>query len=119
VPSETNFVYMLTEKPVEVFEALLAEGIIVRDFGTAPALRWVSEPRDTNATIAALQAAVAKWAAVSSGPLGPRRRRECRPDQTDTRRKARYHAGSHAGPRVQESIDHVVEILHNHGAEAP
>jgi histidinol-phosphate aminotransferase len=61
VPSETNFVYMLTEKPVEVFQALLAEGIIVRDFGTAPALRvGVGSPADTDATVAALDAAVAK-----------------------------------------------------------
>ena len=65
VPSETNFVYMLTKKPVEVFEALLAEGIIVRDFGTAPALRvGVGTPEDTDATVAALTAAVAKL-----GPL--------------------------------------------------
>ena len=60
VPSETNFVWMKTEKPVEVFEALLAEGIIVRDFGTAPALRiGVGTPQDTDATIAAIEAAVA------------------------------------------------------------
>jgi histidinol-phosphate aminotransferase len=61
VPSETNFVYVWTERPVEVFEALLAEGIIVRDFGTAPALRvGIGTPEDTNATVAALTAAVAK-----------------------------------------------------------
>jgi histidinol-phosphate aminotransferase len=60
VPSETNFVYMKTEKPVEVFQALLAEGIIVRDFGTAPALRvGIGTPEDTDATVAALEAAVA------------------------------------------------------------
>ena len=60
VPSETNFVYMFTEKPVEVFQALLAEGIIVRDFGTAPALRvGIGTPDDTDATVAALEAAVA------------------------------------------------------------
>jgi histidinol-phosphate aminotransferase len=65
VPSETNFVYMLTERPVEVFEALLAEGIIVRDFGTAPALRvGIGTPEDTDATVAALESAVAKL-----GPL--------------------------------------------------
>jgi len=65
VPSETNFVYMLTEKPVEVFEALLAEGIIVRDLGTSPALRvGIGTPEDTDATVAALTAAVAKL-----GPL--------------------------------------------------
>ncbi len=60
VPSETNFVYMLTEKPVEVFETLLSHGIIVRDFGTAPALRvGIGTPEDTRATIAAFEAAVA------------------------------------------------------------
>jgi len=36
VPSETNFVYAKTERPVEVFQALLEEGVIVRDFGTRP-----------------------------------------------------------------------------------
>jgi len=61
VPSETNFVYIKAEQPVEVFEALLAEGIIVRDFGTAPALRvGVGTPDDTDATVVALEAAVAK-----------------------------------------------------------
>jgi len=61
VPSETNFVYVLTEKPVEVFQALLSRGVIVRDFGTAPALRvGVGAPQDTQATIAALEAAVAQ-----------------------------------------------------------
>lgn len=48
VPSQTNFVYLLTERPVEVFEALLSEGVIARDFGTAPALRLgVGTPEDT------------------------------------------------------------------------
>ena len=61
VPSETNFVYTLTEKPVEVFEALLAEGVIVRGFGTAPALRvGIGTPEDTEATVAAFEAALAK-----------------------------------------------------------
>jgi histidinol-phosphate aminotransferase len=65
VPSDTNFVYMKTEKPVEVFDALLAEGIIVRDFGTSPALRvGIGTPEDTDATVAAFTAAVAKL-----GPL--------------------------------------------------
>jgi len=60
VPSETNFVYVLTEKPVEVFEALLSHGIIVRDFGTAPALRvGIGTPEDTQATIAAFESTVA------------------------------------------------------------
>jgi histidinol-phosphate aminotransferase len=61
VPSETNFVYIQAEKPVEVFEALLAEGIIVRDFGGSLALRvGVGTPDDTDATVAAIEAAVAK-----------------------------------------------------------
>jgi len=60
VPSETNFVYVLTEKPVEVFEALLSQGIIVRDFGTSPALRvGIGTSEDTRATVAAFEAAVA------------------------------------------------------------
>jgi histidinol-phosphate aminotransferase len=60
VPSETNFVYIATERPVEVFEALLSHGIIVRDFGTAPALRvGIGTPEDTSATIAAFEATVA------------------------------------------------------------
>ncbi|NTU70287.1 MAG: histidinol-phosphate transaminase [Coriobacteriia bacterium] len=55
--SETNFVWMKTQRPAEVFEALLNEGIIVRDFGTAPALRvGVGTPSDTKATIAAIDA---------------------------------------------------------------
>ncbi len=61
VPSETNFVYVHTEKPVEVFQALLSQGVIVRDFGTAPALRvGVGSPEDTRATVAAFEAVVAK-----------------------------------------------------------
>lgn len=61
VPSETNFVYFMTEKPVEVFQALLEEGVIVRDFGTAPALRLgVGTPEDTEATIAAFEAVAGK-----------------------------------------------------------
>ncbi|MBE0416453.1 MAG: histidinol-phosphate transaminase [Coriobacteriia bacterium] len=65
VPSETNFVYLRTERPVEVFEALLGEGVIVRGFGTAPALRvGVGTPEDTRATIAALEAVVARLGGV-------------------------------------------------------
>ncbi len=53
--------YVHTEKPVEVFQALLSQGVIVRDFGTAPALRvGVGSPDDTRATIAAFEAVVAK-----------------------------------------------------------
>jgi histidinol-phosphate aminotransferase len=65
VPSEANFVYVLTEKPVEVFEALLAEGVISRNFGTSKALRvGVGTPDDTEATIAAFEAAVAKLGSI-------------------------------------------------------
>lgn len=57
VPSETNFVYVLTDDAKGLFEQLLQRGIIVRDFGTAPALRvGVGTPEDTDATIAAFEA---------------------------------------------------------------
>ncbi|MCL4079051.1 histidinol-phosphate transaminase [Coriobacteriia bacterium Es71-Z0120] len=60
-PSETNFVYVHTSQPVEAFQALLAEGVIVRDFGTSPALRvTVGTPSDTERTIRAFEAAAAK-----------------------------------------------------------
>ncbi len=56
VPSETNFVYFKTEKPVEVFEALLRQGVIVRDFGNAPALRMtIGTPEDTMIVAEALE----------------------------------------------------------------
>lgn len=55
-PSEANFVYFKTERPREVFEALLQEGVIVRDFGDSPALRMtVCSPVDTPALIAAFE----------------------------------------------------------------
>lgn len=61
VPSQTNFIYLKTERPVEVFEALLGEGIIARDFGNAPALRLgVGTPEDTAAAIAAFETVAAK-----------------------------------------------------------
>ena len=61
VPSETNFVYIHAEKPVEVFEALLAQGVIIRDFGNAPALRvGIGSPENTEATVAGFEAVVAK-----------------------------------------------------------
>ncbi len=57
--SQTNFVYVLTERPRELFDVLLSFGIIVRDFGTSPALRvGVGTPEDTEATIDAFQAAL-------------------------------------------------------------
>lgn len=56
VPSQANFVYLKTGRPVDVFEALLEEGVIVRDFGAAPALRMtVGTPSDTATVIAALE----------------------------------------------------------------
>lgn len=61
VPSETNFVYVLTERSQELFDVLLGEGIIVRNFGTAPALRvGIGTPEDTSATIAAFEAAIGR-----------------------------------------------------------
>jgi histidinol-phosphate aminotransferase len=61
VPSETNFVYVHAESPVEVFQALLSQGVIVRDFGTAPAVRvGVGAPDDTTVTVAAFEVVVAK-----------------------------------------------------------
>jgi len=65
VPSETNFVYVMTERPVEVFQALLSQGIVVRDFGIAPALRvGIGTPEDTQATIEAFESAVASLGAL-------------------------------------------------------
>jgi histidinol-phosphate aminotransferase len=56
VPSETNFVYVLTDSARDLFDALLQRGIIVRDFGTSPALRvGIGTPADTDATIAAFE----------------------------------------------------------------
>ena len=61
LPSETNFVYVKTDKPVEVFEALLKQGVIVRDFGSAPALRvGVGTPSETRATCEAFEAVAAE-----------------------------------------------------------
>jgi histidinol-phosphate aminotransferase len=57
--SHTNFVYFMTERPVEVFGGLLERGVIARDFGNAPALRiGVGTPSDTTATIAAFDGLV-------------------------------------------------------------
>lgn len=64
-PSETNFVYFKTDKPVEVFEALLLEGVIARDFGTAPALRLgIGTPKDTELTIAAFEKVAEKLGGI-------------------------------------------------------
>jgi histidinol-phosphate aminotransferase len=68
VGSQTNFVYALVDKPAEVFEVLLGEGVIVRDFGTAPALRiGIGTAEDTDATIAALRMAVDKVGPLKAG----------------------------------------------------
>ncbi|HEY3318202.1 MAG TPA: histidinol-phosphate transaminase [Coriobacteriia bacterium] len=61
LPSETNFVWVSAAKPVEAFEALLEEGVIVRSFGPAGALRvTVPSAQDAPAVIAAFEAAVAR-----------------------------------------------------------
>lgn len=65
VPSHTNFVYLLTERPVEVFEALLEQGVIARGLGAAPALRLgVGTPEDTVDTCAAFEAVVERLGAI-------------------------------------------------------
>ncbi len=64
-PSETNFVYIHTSRPVEVFDALLEEGVIVRDFGNAPALRvGIGTPEDTQMTIAAFEVVAARLGTI-------------------------------------------------------
>lgn len=64
-PSQTNFVYFQTDRPVEVFEALLEEGVIVRDFGNQAALRvGIGTPEDTATTIAAFEAVAARLGAL-------------------------------------------------------
>lgn len=58
--SEANFVYVLSENASALFDELLSRGVIVRNFGTAPALRvGVGTAEDTDATIAAFEAAMA------------------------------------------------------------
>jgi len=65
VQSHTNFVYFMTERPVEVFEALLAHGVIARDFGNAPALRLgVGLPQDTAITVAAFEDIVGRLGSI-------------------------------------------------------
>lgn len=54
--SQTNFVWVHTDRPSELFEALLAHGVIVRAFGPAPALRiGVGTPDETDRLIEVLQ----------------------------------------------------------------
>lgn len=65
IESQTNFVYIPTNKPVELFNALLSRGVIIRDFGTAQALRvGVGSAQDTDATIAAFEWAVAELGGI-------------------------------------------------------
>jgi len=65
IPSHANFVYVLTERPVEVFESLLSEGVIARDFGTAPALRLtVSAANDTDRVVEAFSRTVARLGSI-------------------------------------------------------
>jgi histidinol-phosphate aminotransferase len=61
LPSETNFIWVKTAKPAEAFEALLAEGVIVRSFGPAEALRvTIPSAEDAPAVVAAFETAVAR-----------------------------------------------------------
>lgn len=65
VPSEANFVWVKTEKPAEVFEGLLEEGVIVRAFGPTPALRvGVGTPEDSRRTIEAFEAVITRLGGV-------------------------------------------------------
>lgn len=65
VPSHANFVYVLTEKPRELFESLLDEGVIVRELGPVRALRvGIGTPEDTEATVAAFERAVERLGGV-------------------------------------------------------
>lgn len=65
VPSHANFVWITTERSVEVFEELLGEGIIARDFGTSPALRLtVGTPDDTLRVIVAFERIVERLGSI-------------------------------------------------------
>jgi histidinol-phosphate aminotransferase len=58
LPSEANFVWVTAAKPAEAFGALLAQGVIVRAFGAAEALRvTVPSREDVPAVVAAFGAA--------------------------------------------------------------
>jgi histidinol-phosphate aminotransferase len=61
VPSHTNFVWIKTNRPAEVFEELLREGVIARSFGDTPALRLgVGLEADTKRTVEALDSIVGR-----------------------------------------------------------
>jgi histidinol-phosphate aminotransferase len=65
VPSQTNFIWMRTDKPVEVFEELLREGVIVRGFGATPAIRLgVGTQEDTDRTVEALGSIVRRLGSI-------------------------------------------------------
>jgi histidinol-phosphate aminotransferase len=65
VPSHTNFIWVQTKKPVEVFEELLREGVIARGFGETPALRLgVGTERDTQRTVGALDSIVERLGSI-------------------------------------------------------
>jgi len=64
--SQANFVYVHTERPSELFQQLLSEGVIVRDFGTSPALRvGIGTPSDTRRTIEAFEAVASQLGSPS------------------------------------------------------
>jgi len=61
--SEANFVWIHDDDAQELFDLLLAQGVIVRSFGALPALRvGVGSPEDTDATIRAFQRALTQRA---------------------------------------------------------
>jgi histidinol-phosphate aminotransferase len=65
VRSHANFVWVRTERPVEVFEELLREGVIARGFGATPAIRLgVGTPDDTRLTMAAFEAVVERLGSI-------------------------------------------------------
>lgn len=65
IPSHANFVYVLTKRPRDLFEALLEEGVIVRELGPIEALRvGIGTPDDTRATIAAFERAIERLGGV-------------------------------------------------------
>jgi histidinol-phosphate aminotransferase len=65
VPSHTNFVWVKTHKPVEVFEELLREGVIARGFGETPALRLgVGTELDTTRTVEAFEKIVGRLGSI-------------------------------------------------------
>jgi histidinol-phosphate aminotransferase len=64
-PSHTNFVFIRTERPVEVFQALLEEGIIVRGFGSMPGLRvGIGTPDETRRACEAFEAVAERLGSV-------------------------------------------------------